>query len=136
VTTFLIDTNCLLSYVTDRDPAQQAAIVEHVESAAALAARLVVLPHVVSEFVYVLQSVYGLEAQSVRELLSSLLATPGLELRESFELQQVLQLWPDPCSDYGDAVIAAAATELRLPVLTLTDPSPDSSADVAPTVSC
>ena len=115
---FLIDTNCLLSYVTDRNPGQQAAIAEYVEAATRLDARLVLLPHVVSEFVYVLLSIYTLEARSVSALLSSLLLTPGLELHQSFELQQILQVWPDPCADYGDAVIAAAATELRLPVLT------------------
>ena len=118
MTAFLVDTNCLLSYVTERSPAQQEAIAKHVESAARLDSRLIVLPHVVSEFVYVVQSVYGLEAQSVKELLSGLLATPGMDVRESFGLQRVLELWPATCGDYGDAVMAAAAIEMRLPVLT------------------
>lgn len=118
MTAYLIDTNCLVSYVTERDPVQQEAITEHVESAANMNSQLVVVPHVVSEFVYVLQSLYRLTARSVRELLSDLFATPGMDLRDSFELPRVLQIWPATCKDYGDAVIAAAAIEMRLPVLT------------------
>lgn len=115
---FLIDTNCLLSYVTDRNPVQLERISAVVEDAARLDLVLYILPNVISEFVYVLQSVYGKDDLLIAGMLRDLHATPGIELCSSFELDSMLEIWPQPVRDYGDAVLAAASRALNVPVLT------------------
>jgi len=115
---FLIDTSCLLSYVTDRNPAQLEKISAIVEEAARLNLVLYILPNVISEFVYVLQSVYEKDDLLIAEMLRDLHATPGMELCSSFELDRILGIWPRSIRDYGDAVLAASSAALRVPVLT------------------
>jgi predicted nucleic acid-binding protein len=115
---FLIDTNCLLSFVTDRNPSQLEKISAVIEEAARLNLVLYILPNVISEFVYVLQNVYEKDDLVIVGMLRDLHATPGIELRSSFELDGILEIWPQPVKDYGDAVLAAASETLRIPVLT------------------
>ena len=115
---FLIDTNCLLSYVTDRNPVQLEKISTLFEEASRLDLVLHILPNVISEFVYVLQSVYEKDDLLIAGMLSDLHATPGIELCSSFELDVILEIWPWPVRDYGDAVLAATSKALNVPILT------------------
>ena len=114
----LIDTNCLISFVTDRNLAQQDRISAIIEDASRLRREVFVIGNVVTEFVYVLQSVYKRENDFIHDLLSALITNPGISYHPAYPLAGVLGVWPEKIGDYGDAVIAATALELRKPVLT------------------
>lgn len=103
----VIDTNFLISFVTDRNGEQQ-------EQAALLfdAARrshLLILCHqsVVTEFVYVLNRVYKVEPTDINAMLHDLVSTPGVEMINDLDHLKILDIWPTTCADYGDAVLIA-----------------------------
>ncbi len=108
----LIDTNVLISFLTDRDLAQQ-------EQAATLFAPArgedVLLLHqaVLTELVYVLTNVYELKTQVVAGILGDLLAMPGVEPVDALAWPRVLDLWPATVRDLGDAILLAAALAVR-----------------------
>ena len=91
----LIDTSCLISYVTDRNPSQQAMAARVFEEAAGLKLVVFVISNVITEFVHVLLSVYGRDGRFVAELIADLLKTPGIEFREDYALAGILEVWPD-----------------------------------------
>jgi predicted nucleic-acid-binding protein len=115
---FVIDTNCLLSYVTDRNPAQAVKIAEIFEDASNLNGEIYIISNVITEFVYTLQTVYRQDPKFISKVLSDLLVNPGIECHHSYNLYIILNLWPGKIKDYGDAVLAAAAVELGIPILT------------------
>ena len=86
------------------------------ERVATLEEEVVVISHVISEFVYVQLSVYAQEESLVSRMMVDLLRHPGVQYHHGFFPDSLLQLWPDSIGDFGDAVIAAAATVLRIPV--------------------
>jgi predicted nucleic-acid-binding protein len=118
VNAFVADTNCLISYVTDRSPQQMERISALIEEAANLRHVICIISNVVTEFVYVLQTVYEKDDRFIAQMLMALFATPGIEYSHAYSLDNILKLWPTPIKDYGDAVLAAAAAEMRVPVLT------------------
>ncbi|CAK8713387.1 PIN domain-containing protein [Candidatus Electrothrix laxa] len=103
----IVDTNCLLSFVTDRNAEQQKKVTELFQEAAQLKATLICHHHVLSEFVFVLSSVYGTDAEKIQRILSDLIAMPGVLAVSEVNIKTVLSLWPVVIADYGDAVIAA-----------------------------
>lgn len=103
----VIDTNCLLSFVTDRNPEQQEKISKLFHEAGQLKVGVLCHHHVISEFVFVLSSVYGTDTEKIHEILSDLIAMPGITTVFEVNMQTVLSLWPAVIADYGDALIAA-----------------------------
>jgi predicted nucleic acid-binding protein len=55
---YIIDTNALISFVTDRNPAQQDKVAKLLASAPQLKVRALCRWNVISEFAYVMDSVY------------------------------------------------------------------------------
>jgi predicted nucleic acid-binding protein len=55
---YIIDTNALISFVTDRNPAQQDKIANLLDSAAQLKVRVLCPQNVLTEFIYLMDSVY------------------------------------------------------------------------------
>jgi hypothetical protein len=55
-------------------------------------------------------------------MLSDLLKNPGIKHQHGYFISNVLSLWPNKIKDYGDTVLAAAAFELKIPVLTFDKP--------------
>ncbi len=115
---FLIDTNCLISYVTDRNLEQQEIITRVFEEAANFKDELIILSNVITEFVYVLDKIYAVESNKIREILIALTETPGISIDFKFSLEPVLLLWPQIIRDYGDAVLASYAKQEGIPLLT------------------
>ena len=103
----IIDTNGLISFVTDRNVSQQQKIAQLFNDAARLKKIILCHHHVLSEFVYVLSSVYKLSNQDIHVMIAGLVAMPGVEFVADVNMGMVLRYWPDYISDYGDAVIAA-----------------------------
>jgi len=104
-----VDTNVVVSFVTDRDPQQQARAAE-LFGAATSGERLVVLHQaVVSEAVYVLCNVYGGEPHVVSAVMRDLLLLPGVVTADELDWTAIWSEWPGRFGDFGDACLAAAA---------------------------
>ena len=103
----VIDTNCLLSFVTNRNSEQQEKVSNLFHEAGQLKTVILCHHHVVSEFVFVLSSVYETDKEKIQEILSDLIVMPGVMTVSEVNLQTVLSLWPAIIADYGDAIIAA-----------------------------
>jgi predicted nucleic-acid-binding protein len=116
---YLIDTNCLISHLTNRDETQRALISPYFDSAAQSQCNLIVLDIVIIEFVYVLSRVYRTDPETVHEIVHIILYTPGLTTDHNTDLDTAMRLWPDKIKDFGDALIASNAFRSHIPVLTL-----------------
>lgn len=103
----VIDTNFLISFVTDRNKEQQEQAALLFE--AARRSHLLILCHqnVVTEFAYVLNRIYKVEPSAINTMLHELLSTPGIEVINDLDYLKLLEIWPTKCLDYGDAVLLA-----------------------------
>jgi predicted nucleic acid-binding protein len=109
----VLDTNILISFLTDRNLAQQEKAAEIFSRAAALQTVILCQQEVISEFVYVMNSVYRVSKSEIRDMLLDFGEMPGVEIVSGLELALILKLWPVQISDYGDAVIAALCKKTR-----------------------
>jgi predicted nucleic-acid-binding protein len=115
---YLIDTNCLISFITDRNPKQQEIIAKYINEAADMSCELLLVDSVITEVVYVLEKIYNTNTKIISNILQSLTETPGITAYRDFDLSQILKLWPDKIRDYVDAVIASVAAKEKLKVIT------------------
>jgi len=102
----VLDTNALISYVTDRDPAQQAKIGAIIEKAARAEVSLLCPQNVLTEFVYVMNRVYGIESKRIATMIADFMDLPGVEVVDKLDYSRLLSLWPSRIPEYGDAVVA------------------------------
>ncbi len=109
----IIDTNCLISFVSDRNAAQQEKIAALLNKSRRLKNMVICHHHVVSEFVYVLTSVYSLKAENVQQMVADLISMPGVTYTSDVDMQALLSLWPESIPDYGDAVLAACCKKTK-----------------------
>lgn len=119
---FLVDTNLLISYVVDRNPRQSKLAEDIFKRATSLEIELVVSNFAISEFIFVLQSVYSKSDLEISEMINALLLTPGISIIDGFQIERVLKLWPSHIPDYGDAVLASIAKKENFPFLTFDKP--------------
>ena len=75
--------------------------------AARLDCKIICHFHVISEFVYVLDKVYGLAKSSIRQIIKDFVVMPGIEMKNEIDLSILLDLWPASVSDFGDGVVAS-----------------------------
>ena|ERR1039457_84133 len=116
-----IDTNFLISFVTDRNKDQQEQASLLFDAARRSQLRIVCHQNVVTEFVYVLNRIYKIEPQTINAMLHDLFSTPGIELVNDLDQQILLDIWPTKCSDYGDAVLLTFCKARRDVVLATFD---------------
>jgi predicted nucleic acid-binding protein len=109
----IIDTNCLLSFVTDRNLEQQEKVSKLFLEAVQLKTVILCHHHVISEFIFVLSSVYGTASEKIHTILSDLIVMPGIVPVDKVNVKTVLSLWPVLIPDYGDAVIAALCKDSK-----------------------
>jgi len=109
----IIDTNALISFVTDRNLDQQAKIAELFKHAGQLKTVVYCPQNAITEFVYVLEKIYGQPAMLIRRMVADLIAMPGIEVVHEVDFRKVLQLWPDIIKDYGDALIVATCLFIK-----------------------
>ena len=115
---YIVDTNCLLAYFTDRIAEQTEKISIFIEEASNLSVELYITPIVITEVVYTLESVYEVKPAEIRDMVEALIGTPGIIHHEIHPVDVLLELWPERIKDYGDAVIAGCGRILDVPVLT------------------
>ena len=116
-----VDTNVIVSFVTDRDPHQQARAAELFGAATSGEHVIVVHQAAITEAVYVLCNVYDQEPHVVSAVMRDLLSLPGLVTADQVEWQAVWSSWPRHLEDFGDACLTAAATADTFDVLATFD---------------
>lgn len=110
----LLDTSVVVRYLTADEPAlaeRAAAILDHEEG-------LGVSDVVIAEVAYVLTSVYGVPRDMVVDNLIALLLKENLQicgLRKDRVIEALLSCRPSGRVSFADALIWAAARELRVP---------------------
>ena len=113
----LVDTNVLVRFLTG-EPAEMAAkarrLVERADSGEVV---LVVLPVIVAETFYTLESYYELARQDVAAKLSEFLQSRGIECMELPRIVNALALCREEKAHFADAYLAASALELNSPVV-------------------
>jgi len=107
MTRVLIDTNVLVSFLTDRDPEQQARAADLITAAAQREVQLLLHQQVLAELVYVLVNLYRRSREEIAAILRELLALPGALPVDELPWSLVLDLWPKQIPDFADAVLAA-----------------------------
>jgi predicted nucleic-acid-binding protein len=105
----IIDTNLLLSFVTDRNLAQQEKAAQLFLSASRLKLTLWCPQAVITEFVYVLEKIYSRPKEQIRQMLIDLIALPGVQVAHELDVARVLTYWPEHITDFGDALVGAVA---------------------------
>jgi predicted nucleic-acid-binding protein len=110
---YVIDTNALISFVTDRNLEQQQKIAPLFESAAQMKAVILCHQHVLTEFIYVMDRVYRVPKDEIGRMIANLIEMPGIEIIQEVDFNKVLSCWPDPIPDFGDAVIASIGMTRR-----------------------
>jgi len=104
---YVIDTNALISFVTDRNPEQQQKIAPLFESAAHMKAVIFCHQHVLTEFIFVLDRIYHVPKNEIGVMIKDLIEMPGIEIVQEVDFNTIFSWWPDPVPDFGDALIAA-----------------------------
>jgi predicted nucleic-acid-binding protein len=106
---YVIDANALISFVTDRNLEQQKKITPFFDASAHLKSIILCHQHVLTEFVYVMDRIYQTPKIKIAQIVSDFIDMPGIEIIREVNFNTVFTCWPNPISDFGDAVIASAA---------------------------
>ena len=115
---WLLDTNALLSFFTDRNRSQQQSTLLLFQKALHGEMELVLHQHVISEMVFTFLNVYRVEKTRTAEVLKDLIEHPGVVLLNEIRWGTVLNLWPSAFPDFGDSIVASVARQNKYPVFT------------------
>jgi len=115
---YCIDTNALLSFLTDRNVEQQKKVEKYLDRAIRGELSIIVIENVITELVYVMQSVYHTPKNIIGKTLKALEENPGISIDGHFDLKALLQIWPESVHDYDDALIVLYALEKNCEILT------------------
>jgi predicted nucleic acid-binding protein len=114
VTRVLVDTNVIVSFLTDRDFRQQEKAAELLESAASGRIAIVLHQIVLVELVYVLVNSYRVPAGEVAAMVHELLGLPGVSTLDSLSWTRLLAFWPRRFPSLADAALACVALAERI----------------------
>ncbi|MCF8053422.1 MAG: type II toxin-antitoxin system VapC family toxin [Desulfobacterales bacterium] len=111
--TFL-DTNIMIRFLTNDDPAKADRVDRLLHEAAAGSVLLVTADIVIAELVWVLESFYHLGRKAIREKVEAILATPGLEVVNGKLVERAIALYSDFKVDFIDGYIVALMEKLDI----------------------
>jgi predicted nucleic-acid-binding protein len=103
---YIIDTNALISFVTDRNQEQQVKIDKLFNDAARLRIMVLCPQNVLTEFVYVMDKVYQIPKSEINKIVRDFIDMPGIEVVHDLNMKTLISYWPEVFKDYGDAIIA------------------------------
>ena len=69
--------------------------------------------NVLTEFVYVMDSVYRIGKAEIRDIVRDFIKLPGVEIVHQLSLKTLFAFWPEKVPDYGDAIIAALCQDTK-----------------------
>ena len=104
---YIIDTNALISFVTDRNLKQQQIMKTVFETASLLKGIIFCHTHVLTEFVYVMEKVYQVPPEEIKEMVTDFMVLPGVRVIQAIDFKTIFHYWPKDIADFGDAIIAA-----------------------------
>ena len=110
---YLIDTNTLISFVSDRNLAQQNVVAPLFAAASRFKCTLICHQFVLTEFVFVMEKIYGAPKETIGTMVRDFLAMPGVELCHETDFSLLLSIWPKVVPDFGDALIAATGKSIK-----------------------
>lgn len=110
---YIIDTNALISFVTVRNLAQQEIVAPLFEAASRSKSSLICPQLVLTEFVFVMDKVYGTPKETINTMLRDFISMPGVEVQQATDFSALLSYWPSKIADFGDAVIAVTAKSIK-----------------------
>jgi predicted nucleic acid-binding protein len=106
----LVDTNVLISFLTDRNERQSEKADALLRGAAEQEHSLVFHSMSIVEMIYVLTQLYHQDPQNVARDVADLLAMPGVISADEVAWSLVLERWPHTIPALGDAILAAVAS--------------------------
>lgn len=118
---FVVDTNALISFVTDRNVVQQGHIKDILESAAQLKCIVYCPQNAITEFVYVMEKVYQVPQAEIRSMVQDFLDLTGVEIVHELDYKVLFGLWPEHISEFADAIVASMGKMRKGSVITTFD---------------
>jgi predicted nucleic acid-binding protein len=113
---YLVDTNVLVRFFTGQPPDMAAKAKALVAEADAGDVVLEVLPIIVAETIYTLESFYGMDRKDVAGKLLAFLLSRNVKPHERDRVIDALQRHRDYTIHFADAYLAAASAELEFAV--------------------
>jgi len=113
---YLVDTNVLVRFFTGQPPDMAAKAKALVAEADAGDVVLEVLPIIVAETIYTLESFYGMDRKNVAGKLLAFLLSRNVKPHERDRVIDALQRHRDYTIHFADAYLAAASAELKFTV--------------------
>jgi predicted nucleic-acid-binding protein len=104
---YVIDTNALISFVTDRNLKQQQIMKAVFETTSLLKGMILCHVHVLTEFVYVMEKIYQVPPEEIKEMVMDFMILPGVRIVQEIDFKTVFDYWPKVVADFGDALVAA-----------------------------
>lgn len=107
----VIDTNLLVRYLINDDQKKAAAVDNLLDKAIKGEVRIIVPSVVIAELVWVLESFYQLEADTILELVEAIVNTSGIDVTDKSTVVSALRLYKNRNIDFIDAWIIEFAKE-------------------------
>ena len=114
---YIIDTNALISFITDRNLKQQQIMKAVFETASLLKGIILCHSQVLTEFVYVMEKIYQVPPEEIKEMVMDFMILPGVRVVQEINFKAVFDYWPKVIPDFGDALVAALCKEQKGSVL-------------------
>jgi predicted nucleic-acid-binding protein len=112
----LIDTNLIVRYLVQDQPKHAQVAQKLFEACDRGELSVVILPAVLAECVFVLDSFYRRSRASIAEVLGTLLASAGVEIADLAVHLDALQRYRNSRLHFVDCLLAAAAAAKNIPV--------------------
>ena len=110
----VIDTNLLVRFLTEDDPAKATAVETLLGKAGKGEIKILIPSVVIAELVWVLKSFYEMEAGEIAELVGAVLNTPGLDTQDKSILREALKTYERKGIDFVDAWILEFARDRNI----------------------
>ncbi|MGA2262442.1 MAG: PIN domain-containing protein [Acidobacteriota bacterium] len=109
----VIDTNIVISFLTNRSLEQQALAAKLFEGASAGKHELLLQQIVITEVVYVLRNLYRRTVEEVAASVRDLIELPGIVVLDKMPWGDLCDLWPREIEEYADAALVAVTRSGR-----------------------
>jgi len=109
----VIDTNIVISFLTDRNPDQQELAAALFQSASAGDHELLLHQIVITEVVYVLHNLYHRSLEEVAACIRDLTDLPGVVVLDKMPWADLFEVWPRQMEAFADAALVAVAKSGR-----------------------